>query len=324
MNHRDTMNTGRRSRNRRSAAVSAEDQPQRPRILADIRWNPRHPVRPTCCGWCSAHTAALREKSSCHARILQSCSTAGWSRDRTTWERHSRAGGFPCSVRGRTVPVPEGRRRRLAGGKSATADAAPGSWAEWLCAPAGHRRKGPGCRPITGGTIGPRRRVVARMLRGVRRQKLLRCPAGACAVRRGNRGPRPLARACPRLISCGVPPGRNARRRRRVSDGLMVANATASPPRRQSLPSHSLAPNSPAQPGSAPERLRTREGARNFERRGSDVAAAAGPRRTQPRSVGCGFTALCSLCLCGPLGVFRCAATTERLGTGAKNSANKY
>ena len=69
------MNPERRSRNRRSAAVSAEDQPQRPRILAGTRWNPSRPLRPTCCGWCSAHTAALREKSSRRARILQSCST---------------------------------------------------------------------------------------------------------------------------------------------------------------------------------------------------------------------------------------------------------
>ena len=47
----------------------------------------------------------------------------------------------PSRVRGRAVPVPEGRRRRLAGGKSAAADAAPGKRAEWLGAPAGHRRK---------------------------------------------------------------------------------------------------------------------------------------------------------------------------------------
>ena len=75
MDHRDTMNTARRSRNPRSAAVSAEDQPQRPRIPASTRWNQRRPLGPTGCGWCSAHTAALREKSSRRARILQSCST---------------------------------------------------------------------------------------------------------------------------------------------------------------------------------------------------------------------------------------------------------
>ena len=39
MNHGDMMNTERRSRNQRSAAVSAEDQPQRPRNCAGILWN---------------------------------------------------------------------------------------------------------------------------------------------------------------------------------------------------------------------------------------------------------------------------------------------
>ncbi len=65
------MNKGRRSRNPRSAAVSAEDQPQQPRNVVGARRNQTLPVRPTGCGWCSAHTAALREKSSGRARILQ-------------------------------------------------------------------------------------------------------------------------------------------------------------------------------------------------------------------------------------------------------------
>ena len=127
-----------------------------------------------------------------------------------------------CQVRhigdgmGRPVPVPEGRRRRLAGGKSAPADAAPGNRAEWLRAPAGHRRNGLGCWPMAEAPAFPGRH-----------QKLLRCPAGACPVRRGNRGPRPLAQACPRLISCGVPPGPRASRRRKICGGLMFASATA-------------------------------------------------------------------------------------------------
>ncbi len=40
-------------------------------------------------------------------------------------------------------------------------------------------------------------------------------------------------------------------------------------------------------------------------------AAAAGPRRTQPRSVGCGCTALCSSYLGGPLGVRDCRDSAE-------------
>ena len=55
--------------------MSAEDQPQRPRISARNRWNPSRPRRSTCCGWCAAHTAALREKSSRRTRNLQGCST---------------------------------------------------------------------------------------------------------------------------------------------------------------------------------------------------------------------------------------------------------
>ena len=153
-------------------------------------------------------------------------------RTRTIWERHSRAGGFSLSVRDRPVPVPEGRRRRLAGGKSAPADAATGSGAELFRAPAGHRRTGPECRMIAGSSICPRRRAMAVTLRDDRPQKLLRSPAGAWPVRRGNRRPRPLPRACPRLISCGVPPGRSAKRRRPFSGGLMVASATAKSARR--------------------------------------------------------------------------------------------
>ena len=127
-----------------------------------------------------------------------------------------------CQVRhfgdgvGRPVSVPEGRRRRLAGGKSAPADAAPGNRAEWFRAPAGHRRNGLGCWPMAEAPACPRRR-----------QELLRCPAGARSVRRSNRGPRLLAQACPRLISCGVPPGPTPRRRRQFTGSRLVASATA-------------------------------------------------------------------------------------------------
>ena len=237
-------------------------------------------MRPTRCGWCSAHTAALREKSSRRARILQSCSTEWRSRSRTSWERPSRAGGFPWSIRGRPFPVPEGRRRRLAGGKSAPADAAPGNRAAWFRAPAGHRRTGPDCRMIAGGSICPRRRAVVETLRGGRRQKLLRCPAGARPVRRGNRGPRPLARACPRLISCGVPPGRGARRRQQFSGGLVVAGAPANSSRRvRSLPGARLCARSTSRSRLTPRDASVPNGcSRGFR------AAAAGPRRTQPRS----------------------------------------
>ena len=226
--------------------------------------------------------------------------TARRSRNRPSLERHSRAGGFPWSVRGRPVPVPEGRRRRLAGGKSAPADAAPGNCTELLRAPAGHRRNGPECRTFAGDLIGPRRRATAETPRDRRPRKLLRCPAGAGPVRCGNRGPRPLARACPRLISCGVPPGPRAKRRPQFSGGLLATRATAK----------------------SSWRARIFPGARRCARRtsrsrlapwdASDFngclrafwAAAAGPRRTQPRSLGCGCAALCPSCRSGHLGGF--------------------
>ncbi len=103
-----------------------------------------------------------------------------------------------------TVPVPEGRRRRLAGGKSAPADAAPGNGAEDLGAPAGHRRNGPRREPITAAAICPRRRA--------------------------HPGAAPAARACPRLISCGVPPGRGAE----ISRQCFVRQTAAWPPAKSS------------------------------------------------------------------------------------------
>ena len=232
----------------------------------------------------------------------------------------------------RPVPVPEGRRRRLAGGKSAPADAAPGNGAEWLRAPAGHRRNGPGRWPTAGGLSGQRRRVVAEPLRGGRRQKLLRCPAGAWPVRRGHRGPRPLARACPRLISCGVPPGPKARRRRLFSGGLRVASATAKPSRRARIfPLHGrptparrhaprqfvppiplpqiLLPNSTVLTnGCVPRRRRDQAcpSAPATLRALRTLRGAAGcqPATQQPASLryfGCGSAALCSSRLWGPI-----------------------
>ena len=158
----------------------------------------------------------------------------------------------PSCGHGRTSAVPEGRRRRLAGGKSAAADAAPGNGHEWLHAPAGHRRNYPRCWASTGGSTCPRRRAVAGMLEEDSPEEFLRCPAGARLVRRDHRGPRPLTRACPRLISCGVPPGRrggtpchnNAANSSPVAR-ISPLHGTSRPARRPFLPSHSFAPNSP-------------------------------------------------------------------------------
>ncbi len=82
LDRRDTMNTERQSRNPRSAVVSAEDQPQQPGNGMAARGNQTLPVGPTCCGWCSAHTAALRENASRRARILPGCGADGKLRSR--------------------------------------------------------------------------------------------------------------------------------------------------------------------------------------------------------------------------------------------------
>ncbi len=92
LDRRDTMNTERQSRNPRSAVVSAEDQPQQPGNGMAARGNQTLPVGPTCCGWCSAHTAALREKSSGRASILPGCSTEKTKNSQGA--RRSRIGDF--------------------------------------------------------------------------------------------------------------------------------------------------------------------------------------------------------------------------------------
>ena len=50
-------------------------------------------------------------------------------------------------------------------------------------------------------------------------------------------------------------------------------------------------------------------------------AAAAGPRRTQPRSVGCGPAALCSECLCGAHSGFHCMVTVKGIGISHRGLA---
>ena len=91
--------------------------------------------------------------------------------------------------------VPEGRQRTLAGGKSARADVAPG-WGGKRAVP----RRGIGEKFPTS---------LARTFLS-RRGAFFDAPPGHGPICDPNRGRRPLARTCPRLISCGVPPGRSA------------------------------------------------------------------------------------------------------------------
>ena len=104
--------------------------------------------------------------------------------------------------------VPEGRRRKLAGGKPARAGAAPGCHARrampqrgigerfWI----GHPHPSP--PPLVASD-----RSNCERLAGIP-DYFFEAPLGHRATHHGFRGRRPLARTCPRLISSGVPPGR--------------------------------------------------------------------------------------------------------------------
>ena len=176
MDHRDAMNTKRRSRNPRSAAVSAEDQPQQPRNLAGTRWNQRRPM--------------LRAPSRAPGKIL------------------ARREDFAVALA--TSRPPENGRRRLAlrpGGTpqeiSRGQARASGRGPRWPRrtghAPAGHRRNfwRRSARSVS---------VTARRLGQA--GQFFDAPLGHGATPHGFRGRRPLTRTCPRLISSGVPPGR--------------------------------------------------------------------------------------------------------------------
>ena len=80
------------------------------------------------------------------------------SRKRTTWERHSGAGGFTGSVRGRLVPVPEGLQKNWPGASPRPRAPPPETGPSISVPQRGIVEKGPGCWPITGCPIGSRRR----------------------------------------------------------------------------------------------------------------------------------------------------------------------
>ena len=104
--------------------------------------------------------------------------------------------------------VPEGHRRKLAGGKPAAAGAAPGCHADFGMPQRGIgecfgavRPAAPPPSPVASGRSG--RRGPA----GIP-GNFFDAPLGHEGTRHGIRGRRPLARPCPRLISSGVPLGR--------------------------------------------------------------------------------------------------------------------
>ena len=263
-------------------------------------------MEPTCCGWCSAHTAALREKSSRAARILPlRCQSSDHRR----------------MVADAWLFVPEGRRRKLAGGARASGRGPRGPRRTGH-APAGHRRSfsrrpshsvsatarhlGQVGSPAIGRCPGP----------------FLRCPAGArshsprfpgAASAGADLPPANLLRrpsgtgTGPPRTDKGKPPAREWRskllRLRLRRAVLQLCKILA---RREDF-SRSAAVCAEHQPQPAGPREATDFNGclRGF------WAAAAGPRRTQPRSLGGGSVALCSSCLCDLLGVFHCIVTDK-------------
>ena len=104
--------------------------------------------------------------------------------------------------------VPEGRRRKLAGGKPAPAGAAPGYRVKRAMPQRGIEEVFLGDRPAASSPA-----PVASGRSSHRRWSgipvhFFDAPLGHGVTRHGFRGRRPLGRTCPRLISSGVPPGR--------------------------------------------------------------------------------------------------------------------
>ena len=150
-------------------------------------------MEPTGCGWCSAHTAVLRKKSSRAASIFPlRCQSSD----------HRRI------VADAVLFVPEGHRRRLAGGKLAPAGAAPGCHAKRAMPQRGIGEVFGVVRP----TASPPPLVASGRSSRQRSASVpgqfFDAPLGHGGTRHGFRGRRPLLRTCPRLISSGVPPGR--------------------------------------------------------------------------------------------------------------------
>ena len=111
--------------------------------------------------------------------------------------------------------VPEGRRRKLAGGKPAPAGAAPGCHAERAMPQRGIGESFGVGRPAANPSpldapcrSGSQRRIKAARTSSQPPAHFYDAPLGHRAIRDGFQGRRPLLRTCPRLISSGIPPGR--------------------------------------------------------------------------------------------------------------------
>ena len=176
------MNTERRSRSQSGARRSRRREPRlQPQVSNCPAW--RTLLRPEGRAPNSSRHAKifpLRWQSSDHREIV----TDAW------------------------LLVPEGLRRRLAGGKLAPAGAAPGCPAKRTMPQRGieevfgvaHAVAFP--PPLVAAGQSDRQRATS--IPGY----FFDAPLGHGTTRHDFRGRRPLARTCPRLISSGVPPGR--------------------------------------------------------------------------------------------------------------------
>ena len=133
---------------------------------------------------------------------------------RTKFPRQS----FSHSFQWWPVSRPGGTPQEISRGQVRASGRSPRNHPEVAPCPSGASKKKAGAFPTRGRCCGPgvgwppfgKPGAIDETPRGRRHEKLLRCPAGAWPFLCVNRGPRPLARSCPRLISCGVPPGRSA------------------------------------------------------------------------------------------------------------------
>ena len=205
------MNTARRSRNRCSADWQSAVSPAGSRpggAWFDAR---EKCVAPAGCQPATQQAASRRNRETLRAGTARAPKSSRGARILLLRRPPSNRQSIAAAA---WLLGPEGRRRRLAGGKPAPAGAAPGGHAE---------RAMPqrGIGEVFG--VGPPTASPPPLVASGRwsRQRssgipghFFDAPLGHGAARDGFRGRRPLPRTCPRLISSGIPPGRNTVRSR--------------------------------------------------------------------------------------------------------------
>ena len=268
------MNTEQRSRSQSGARRSRRREP---------RLQPQASNCPACCTLLRPEGRA--PNSSRHAKIFPLC-----------WPSSEHRGIVPDAW----LLVPEGHRRKLAGGKLAPASAAPGC-------PAKRTMPQRGIEEVFGVAHAAAflpRLVASDQSDRQRATSIPGCffdaPLGHGTTRHDFRGRRPLARTCPRLISSGVPPGREPGGR-----ALTQGNHR----REHGVPNSFRCRFTALYYNSA----KSSWAARNSERGLQAAEACAGPGSSEPAVAvvalcgvnaalrfGCGFAGLCSSCLRGP------------------------